>query len=787
MNKDKNFFEKNVHKIIPLINYDFEKNKVDIKINSNFFINFCYKKNDLYDKSIEDNEKIKTTLNFYKYLCKEENLEKFLEIYNYLNDNKPWFYDNTYLNKFFEELSDRNMSILFYSNMVLKTLINPSYYRKSIYDDSGEDMKNVDAWHNSTNVLQNQFNLINQYVVYNDIKINLKEKKKEVFSNLFKFINNLIKKKIIKEKIIRFKCRNNKFKTLKFWSILEESDLQDFIIDSNFSKVPYKVITHYGTAYEKGLHYSKIIHLFRENWYSGEKFHLKEEKYINKILNLKLYINKDFMIKILSKIEFKENIKTEDLEDLIKKESTNLKKIFNKDIILEKDLDEIKKIQKKTNKLIDLIRIKKIIDWVDIEYLYLPIFFDFRGRSYFDDYISPTFSKLTRLSFFYGYYEKIDLDSVKLDLIEPHINEQIKETISKVAKKFNIPYENYAISTIFWVLIGIGKNLIEKNKTKTSLEDFITEGSLYVLNKKKKELKLKDEIEVIHYLDIIESLNKKKIEKRVILKDATASVIQNLIKILGPKDQESLNLANLGDSNYWYDPYSHILNKFKNSFVEEKKEIMYFNRNTIKKTIMTTPYSAGESTCWKYFKEEVIKEFSLKEEELEKLHDIYKNFYSFVRDFFEEMHLFKNPSKAIIKHFKEIAEKEKKIVLNSEDSTTDLAYFRLKTTYIDIKNDEGDRLSKKIKGIDKSKIDNRKIYNSIRANIAHWLDAMFLRKLVNSLKNPIFTIHDEFAIDFLSVNELIIEANQIANEELLIKLPWNFNHNLKIFSIFILI
>jgi hypothetical protein len=68
------------------------------------------------------------------------------------------------------------------------------------------------------------------------------------------------------------------------------------------------------------------------------------------------------MKKILSKIELKENIKTEDLENLIKKESINLKKIFGKDIILDKDLDEIKKIQKKTNKLIDLIRIKKIID-----------------------------------------------------------------------------------------------------------------------------------------------------------------------------------------------------------------------------------------------------------------------------------------------------------------------------------------------------------------------------------------------------------------------------------------
>jgi hypothetical protein len=160
------------------------------------------------------------------------------------------------------------------------------------------------------------------------------------------------------------------------------------------------------------------------------------------------------------------------------------------------------------------------------------------------------------------------------------------------------------------------------------------------------------------------------------------------------------------------------LNKFKNSF-PEKKEIMYFNRNTIKKTIMTTPYSAGENTCWKYFKEEVNKEFSLEEEELEELHPIYKNFYNFVRDFFEEIHLFKNPSKEIIKHFKEVVEKEKKIVLNSEDSTTNLAYFKLKNSYIDIKNYEGRRLSKKIKKIDKSKIDNRKIYNSIRANIAH--------------------------------------------------------------------
>jgi hypothetical protein len=89
MNKDEKFFEENFHKIIPLINYDFEKNKINAKTNLTFFTNFYYKKKDTSDQNIEDNEKIKITLNFYKYLCKKENLEKFLEIYAYLSDNKP--------------------------------------------------------------------------------------------------------------------------------------------------------------------------------------------------------------------------------------------------------------------------------------------------------------------------------------------------------------------------------------------------------------------------------------------------------------------------------------------------------------------------------------------------------------------------------------------------------------------------------------------------------------------------------------------------------------------------
>jgi hypothetical protein len=47
MNKDEKFFEENFHKIMPLINYDFEKNKIDAKTNIIFFTNFYYKKNEI--------------------------------------------------------------------------------------------------------------------------------------------------------------------------------------------------------------------------------------------------------------------------------------------------------------------------------------------------------------------------------------------------------------------------------------------------------------------------------------------------------------------------------------------------------------------------------------------------------------------------------------------------------------------------------------------------------------------------------------------------------------------
>jgi hypothetical protein len=98
---------------------------------------------------------------------------------------------------------------------------------------------------------------------------------------------------------------------------------------------------------------------------------------------------------------------------------------------------------------------------------------------------------------------------------------------------------------------------------------------------------------------------------------------------------------------------------------------------------------------------------------------LFKDFYDFVTDFFEELNLFKNSSKKIIDYYIKIAKKEKKIILTNEDSETNFIYYKHKTHYIDIKEKNETRITKKIKKIDFEKINYRKIYTSIRANIAH--------------------------------------------------------------------
>jgi hypothetical protein len=75
----------------------------------------------------------------------------------------------------------------------------------------------------------------------------------------------------------------------------------------------------------------------------------------------------------------------------------------------------------------------------------------------------------------------------------------------------------------------------------------------------------------------------------MISKDATASVFQHLVKILGGKTDQSYKFCNLDSEDTWYDTYTLVINDWKQQkkILIRKNEIdnfdEIFNRSNLKK------------------------------------------------------------------------------------------------------------------------------------------------------------------------------------------------------------
>jgi hypothetical protein len=166
-----------------------------------------------------------------------------------------------------------------------------------------------------------------------------------------------------------------------------------------------------------------------------------------------------------------------------------------------------------------------------------------------------------------------------------------------------------------------------------------------------------------------------------------------------------------------------------NKWIEKEKKINiipahcynYFIRKSIKKTIMTNPYSAAYITAFDYFKEAVLETTNTKinfgsEEEIS-----FKRFYKFISQEVEDNYFLANNSKKIIMYVKQLFEKgTEDIKLNEHDSSTNLVYYILDNKTYDfiivIPNKQKKRITKKHKTLNLSKIDHEKILISIRAN-----------------------------------------------------------------------
>lgn len=411
--------------------------------------------------------------------------------------------------------------------------------------------------------------------------------------------------------------------------------------------------------------------------------------------------------------------------------------------------------------------------------IYLPFFFDFRGRFYYNSPVGPTASKYSRFLYNYGIYGEEEINEGVYDEKIINLIDSQKKYITLCKGHLNITRNSQRIDIgIFWLLFAIGACLIEKNKARTHVSEFMNRGYSYLINNEQ-ITNIEKKIETNYYKNILTSLNDKKIIKRIIHKDATASFMQQLVRLLGHASDLSLELVNLNHKDSWMDPYSFILIEWKKKhFFPNQNLEKIFTRKTVKKTIMTNPYAAKYPTAWSYFKESVLSNFNIQLLNNSEEEEAFKDFYNYISNDIESVFL-KNKSKAILDKIKnDLQQSVKQIILKTDESCTDIIYFKLKDKSFDIilnipKTRIKKRVTKRFEVVDTLSIDYKKIAQAVRANWIHYIDAMLVRDINRKSKQVYLSIHDCLLIDFLYISEFIVLANEESNKHIFQETGWN--------------
>lgn len=602
--------------------------------------------------------------------------------------------------------------------------------------------------------------------------------KKSISLLCLNILDILIDAKLINMKKITI-INKNIIKTIKYLNI-EECDynksINTYMI---FSYTPYKLIQINDEYYITTYHYSKTSEIYKKNFNSNKKFNLKNINYIMNKINIKLYVDNEYQKILLEKL----NIDITKLQQEIENNIIKLNKLYNLDKWCKKTTDEISKLQSENSKLLDDILYHNFSKYeFNDDYIFFPIFLDFRGRKYYYSKIGPTSSKILRPAFYYGWYNNNDFDEKNNKYSKKYYN-----IINNFCENNDIINEKKFYESYFWLLIGIGKFFIDKNKYPIKTIEFIELGIINFNNLNK--LKIEDYLEAMQYNKIIKQMNEKKIKKRTLVKDATASLNQIFMKKLGPLDQNSMNYVNLGNEHEWFDTYLitrklYYINIVNNDEFKEFHNENLFNtvlpRPLIKNMIMIIPYSAGDELCLENYKEGALQYNIDITISLEKL---LLNFFNFIRKDLQEFYLYNKTSTTLTNKMSEDFEIYRKYLLESETGIADISYYIMEKASIDKKykiNEKNKRITKLI--LKPSKALDKKAFNTaLGANVIHFLDADEIRILENLLGYSVITIHDCYLIDFNNCTNLIDHKINHYQKEIN-----KITNNYKINNIFIL-
>jgi len=533
----------------------------------------------------------------------------------------------------------------------------------------------------------------------------------------------------------------------------------------------FKHFEHNGEIWLYNDSFWSLKKIFKENLKSGEKFHLGDKDLINKLCNNYFYIDIENLEKIYHIFLKEHEIKKEEIKETYKKLIQDYSNnIFNKIIC--------RSLSKKISIYLKCFIFENIIKNYknNIKY-FIPFIIDFRGRKYDLTDISPTFFTELRYCLHLGKYD------LEKDLRNHFLKEKIDNTMLKysylIEGKFKSKDDSKRIA-FMWLLISLAEPFKNKIGSMVSVKGFIEKG-LEILDNDEmiQSLDYDDKIKCIYIKKILNELLDDILIKRLVPKDATASVFQHLVKTLGEFDNNSLKYCNMNSDEFWYDTYSIMIDKFnekvKKTITElsEEKYENIFNRKNLKKIMMTRNYGCGLKKSFKYFKQS-IKDllYGYNEAEINEINLTFTRFYNHIS---KENQITKADINKIIDFFKD----DKKIIFN-DSSTTNFTYKKFESNRMDssYKNKRYTRMIKKMSNID----DKKKYRIAIVANYIQSQDASLVRWVLNKI--IIITIHDCFMIDYMNISYLIALINEGMGQ--------NFHSIVKendreIFSIFIII
>lgn len=692
-----------------------------------FLLGDCFfKVFEISTKNIKSNEFFEFKDNNYIFSLTQRsvyiNFNDFFRVVRIVENNESFNIDRLE-DLFFqknEELQKKRLDI---------DLIKKENKENFLKDEFEIKMSNEDFIKNPNNFISNSlFSFFQEFLV---------KKNNKNFDDINSFLKNFKKISIIylKKKKIKYYLPQDYY----------DYDEEDFIskktsfINPNWDEIS---ITELLLILKR----KEISDIFDKNWkklilFSNEELCNDNTKLVNKKMYLKIFL------KICNNKTYnKYYVSVENKINVIEQETLVLQKLLSKIYLY-----------------LNFLTIKKMF-LREEDPMYFPFFFDFRGRKYYRSKIGITQFKFSRYFYNYGVYCSEELNKASNPEIAPLLtkNSEILQKIKSILnlKEFPITHE-----IVFWCCISIGKIVVNKTKIEISTEEFLENAKNLILN----PIKFKDvydNIEFEHYKNLMLSLNENTVLKRFILKDATASFLQNLIRLLGYKNLDSLKYANLYSQNFWYDSYSYILNVWFSRNPSISPNILkYFTRKTIKKTVMTNPYSAVFLTAYQYFKDSVLEKFNYEIEIGDDVYKAFQNFYNFLENEMEKELFLNTSSTKIIDVFLELATKNKEIILESNDTKTNLIYYKIKEKTWDFiilvpEKNVKLRKTKKYKEVDSFNIDFRKISQSIRANIVHFADAILIRDIEKIYEKSLLSIHDCVLIDFLETTTFVLIANK---------------------------